>query len=124
MRTAACRALLACIMAENVMKQPEIDTQIAEAWKAHYAGQNDVAIQRFQVLLQQTPNNVDANWGLGLAYRSMGDRENALEAFGKAQALIGEALEADPEDYERLFMLKRMVNQQIEQINDFLSQKP
>jgi hypothetical protein len=40
--------------------------------------------------------------------------------FQKVRDLVEQELEANPEGYERFFMLKRMVSQQIEQMNDFI----
>ncbi len=71
-------------------------------------------------LVNQVPDHIDANWGLGLSYRKAGDKANALQVFQKVRDLVTQKLEANPDDYERFFMLKRMVTQQIEQMNDFL----
>lgn len=102
-------------------QQKEIDTKIGNAWKAHYAGQNDAAVEQFRALAQTAPDNVDVHWGLGLSYRNLGDKENALQSFQKVDELVTSILDTEPEDYERFFMLKRMVTQQIEQISDFLA---
>ena len=63
---------------------------------------------------------MDANWGLGLAYRKAGDRASALQIFQKVRDLVAQQMDVKSDDYERLFMLKRMVTQQIEQMNDFI----
>ena len=99
------------------MNQNDIDAQIGEAWQAHYNGQHEVALEKFKQLVAEMPDHIDANWGLGLSYRRAGDRQNALAVFNKVKELVTAELEADPEEYERFFMLKRMVSQQIEQIS-------
>jgi Flp pilus assembly protein TadD len=102
------------------MDPKDFDAKIGAAWKAHYNGQHEQAIEQFKKLVDQTPDHIDANWGLGLAYRKAGEKANALQVFRKIRDLVTRELEARPEDYERLFMLKRMVSQQIEQMNDFI----
>lgn len=104
------------------MNQKTIDTQIAEAWKAHYARQHEAAVEKFRQVVAEVPDNIDANWGLGLAYRSTGEREKALEVFQKVKELIAAQMTTDSEDRERYVMLSRMVTQQIEQMANFKSQ--
>jgi lipopolysaccharide biosynthesis regulator YciM len=104
------------------MNQKNLDAKIAEAWKAHYARQHQVAVEKFQALVAEAPDNIDANWGLGLSYRGIGDKENALQVFQKVKALVAEQLESDSEERERYFMLSRMVTQQIEQMSTFIPQ--
>ncbi len=103
------------------MSQQELDARIGEAWQAHYDGQHRAAIDKFKKIIDEVPDHIDANWGLGLSYRKAGDRENALKIFRKVQELVTKRLDAAPEDdYERYFMLKRMVSQQVDQMSDFL----
>jgi cytochrome c-type biogenesis protein CcmH/NrfG len=102
------------------MNQDELSTKVGEAWKAHYGGDNAVAIETFQQVVEQAPDHIDAHWGLGLSYRKAGDKENALRAFERVQELVTVELDKEPEDYERFFMLRRMVQQQIAQMNEFL----
>jgi Flp pilus assembly protein TadD len=102
------------------MDQNDFELEISEAWKAHYNGQHEQAIEAFKQLVGMAPDHIDANWGLGLSYRKAGDKANALRVFQKVRDLVEQELEANPEGYERFFMLKRMVSQQIEQMNDFI----
>lgn len=101
------------------MNTNEIDKKIGDAWQSHYDGQHDSAVKQFSQIVAEAPNHVDANWGLGLSYRKMGDKEKALKAFEKVRDLVTAELEAGTEDYERYLMLQRMVKQQIEQMSDF-----
>jgi tetratricopeptide (TPR) repeat protein len=96
------------------------DAKISAAWKAHYNGQHEQAIEQFKKLVDQTPDHIDANWGLGLAYRKAGEKASALQIFQKVRDLVTQELETHPENHERLIMLKRMVSQQIEQMNEFI----
>jgi len=104
------------------MNQKTIDAQIAEAWRAHYARQHEAAVEKFRQVVAEAPDNIDANWGLGLSYRSMGDKEKAREVFQKVKELIAAQMATNSEDRERYFMLSRMVTQQIEQMANFISQ--
>lgn len=103
------------------MNQNDVGVKLGEAWQAHYDGQQEVAIERFQAIVAEAPDHIDANWGLGLSYRKVGDAENALLVFRKVQELVESALEANTGNYERFFMLKRMVSQQIDQMSDFIT---
>ena len=99
----------------------DLDARIAEAWKAHYAGRQEEAVQQFAQIAADIPDNIDAKWGLGLAYRKSGQRDNALQVFQQVDQLLTAALETDSaDDRERFFMLKRMVKQQIEQMSEFI----
>jgi tetratricopeptide (TPR) repeat protein len=102
------------------MDSKDFDSKISMAWKAHYNGQHEQAISEFKALVNLAPDDVDANWGLGLSYRKAGDKANALQVFQKVRDLLVQQMDAQSDDFERFFMLKRMVTQQIEQINDFI----
>jgi Flp pilus assembly protein TadD len=100
-------------------QQDELGAKIGDAWKSHHEGQNETAIVRFKEITEEVPEHIDALWGLGLSYRNTGDTANALQAFGEVKELVAAELRGEPEDYERFLMLQRMVDQQIEQINEF-----
>ena len=95
------------------MNQKEINEKIGEAWRAHFQGRDQDAIMQFTSLTEQSPDNIDAHWGLALAYRDAVDNARAIDIFRKVQSLVTVRLESDPEEYERYFMLKRMVNQHL-----------
>lgn len=98
------------------MDQQELNAKIGVAWKAHYKGDQQAAIQQFAQLAAQAPNEIDVHWGLGLAYRKAGDPQKALASFLQAKNLIDEASRENPEERGRLFILNRMVSQHIEQL--------
>lgn len=102
------------------MSKNELDAKIGAAWQSHYNKKYEVAVEQFSKLVSENPDNIDANWGLGLAARRVGDKGKALQAFEKVRDLVAAALDAESEDYERYFMLQRMVKQQIEQMGDFI----
>ena len=102
------------------MSEKEFDAKVGEAWKAHYKGDQAAAIEQFKQLTSENAEHIDAHWGLGLAYRKSGDLENARVAFEQAHRLVKMALDADPSEYGRLFMLNRMIEQQLEHIANFI----
>jgi Flp pilus assembly protein TadD len=102
------------------MDSKDFDTKISMAWKAHYNSQHQQAIDQFKQLVDMAPDDIDVNWGLGLSYRKAGDKATALEIFQKVRELLAQQMDVKSDNYERLFMLKRMVDQQIEQMNDFI----
>ncbi|MGQ9848512.1 MAG: tetratricopeptide repeat protein [Aggregatilineaceae bacterium] len=102
------------------MDQNDINARIGIAWRAHYLGKHQDAIEQFAKILSEAPDHIDAHWGLGLSYRRAGEREKARQAFEKVAELAAQALQNEPENRERYFMLQRMAKQQIEQIAEFL----
>lgn len=102
----------------------DIDVRIGAAWKAHYQGHDDVAIEQFRQLVAEAPDHIDANWGLGLSYRDAGQIEDATQVFHKVKDLVGTQLEAHGTEHERFVMLSRMVEQQLAQINEFHGPPP
>lgn len=102
------------------MDPKEIKARVDQAWKMHYAGNNDAAIEQFERILAEAADSLDAYWGIALCYRKTGNREKSLEALQKAADLIAKGAQTDDEEKERHFMLQRMVKQQIEQMADFL----
>ncbi len=102
----------------------DIDVRIGAAWKAHYRGQDDIAIEQFRQLVAEAPDHIDANWGLGLSYRDAGRIEDATQVFHKVKDLVGAQLEEQSTERERFVMLSRMVDQQLAQINEFHGPSP
>lgn len=70
------------------------EEMIGQAWRKHREGRNNEAIQEFKEILQKTPDNVDAHYGLGLAQRAEGNTEDAGVSFKKAFDLTQNALKA------------------------------
>ena len=104
-------------------QQHENEARILEAWKAHYSGQNQEAIQKFLQVINDDPENLDAQWGLGLSYRNAHEHENAIQTFQKVLDLASARLQGDEVDQaevERHVMLKRMASQQIQFMDQFL----
>jgi len=104
------------------MTDKDLDARIGAAWSAHYEGQNDAAVQQFSEILNVEPANVDAHWGLGLAYLGLNQREKARETFLKVKDLIlQEIARQNSTTAGRFVMLNRMVDQQLARLDENLT---
>lgn len=99
------------------MDQKEINSKIGAAWKAHREGNNQTAVDMFLHLVEEAPDHIDVYWGLGLSYRDLGDKVQAVEAFKKVKDLVTIQLESESGQLGRYFMLNRMVDQQLSQLD-------
>lgn len=109
------------LIAEIKMAEKDINALIGEAWSAHYQGQHDVAIEKFSRILSQDPDNIDANWGLGLSYRSLNQNEAAREIFLRIKQLIADEVAKEVGTTPgRYVMLNRMVEQQLQFLEQFI----
>lgn len=104
------------------MDQRDIEKKIGEAWKSSHKGQDATAIEGFLSLVEQSPDNVDAHWGLGLAYRRSNQPQKALDVFERVHELLAMHLESEGGQRGRYYMLNRMVEQQVEQLKSQLAQ--
>lgn len=104
------------------MTDKDLDARIGAAWSAHYTGQDDAAVQQFTEIVRGNPANIDANWGLGLAYRGLNQNDQAREVFLKVKQLIEkERVNEDVTTPGRYFMLNRMVEQQLAYLEQFIT---
>ena len=103
--------------------------RIGEAWRSHREGNNDQAITIFKEILQKTPENVDAHYGLGLAHKASNDMASAADSFQKALDLAENAVNAvkttsgaeghhgandlDTSEDDRFMMLSNMLKQRL-----------
>jgi len=103
--------------------------RIGEAWRLHRDGNNDQAIKIFQEIVQKAPENVDAHYGLGLAYKASNDMASAADAFQKALGFAQKAVSAvriaseaeghhgsndlDTSEDDRFMMLSNMLKQRL-----------
>lgn len=102
--------------------------RIGEAWAMHRQGNHAGAIEIFEDIVRNYPEEIDALYGLGLARRSDGNAQASTEAFNKALTITKERLRAldggtevttnmlDSHDDDRLLMLRRMISQRIEEL--------
>lgn len=87
-------------------------TILAHAWANHRDGRNEAAVGEFDRILRDNPNDIDANYGLGLVQRALGRYDQAVASFEKAKMLVTKALEAEP-SLDRWEMLQRQCDQRI-----------
>jgi Tfp pilus assembly protein PilF len=106
------------------MSSENIAADIGRAWRYQREGKADAAIGEFERILKQDANNIDANYGMGLAQRSVGKNENAIKYFRRALELVQAAEKTRnhtpgernmPED-DRYMMLGRMLNQRLAEL--------
>ncbi len=102
-------------MTDNLNQRPvsDVDTQVGQAWSQHYHGQNDEAIKLFRQILEKWPEHIDANYGLALALKATGQKQEAGDVFRKTKGLIEAALNNQGEDNVRYQMLNRMIDQHL-----------
>ena len=106
--------------------------KIGQAWRLHRDGDNNGAIRIFDSIISANPENVDAQYGLGLAYKAMGNDSDAADAFRQALDNTERALAAiqtashveghlgdndlDTSFDDRYMMLTRMLTQRLEDV--------
>jgi cytochrome c-type biogenesis protein CcmH/NrfG len=118
------------------MANETIATQIGRAWRYQRDGEADTAIREFEKILQQNSDDIDANYGMGLAQRSAGNHQAAVEYFQHALDVVDHrdsagraAREAAANDFQterikpntaeddRYMMLTRMLKQRLAETN-------
>lgn len=71
--------------------------RIGQAWLHHRDKRHSEALAEFEAILKQHPDDIDANYGKGLAYKALGQTEAAAAAFRQSLALVEKARK----EYER-----------------------
>jgi Tfp pilus assembly protein PilF len=107
------------------MSSENIAADIGRAWRYQREGKPDAAIGEFERILKQDVNNVDANYGMGLAQRAVGKNENAIKYFRRALELVQAAEqgrnravgERNTGEDDRIMMLNRMIEQRLAELN-------
>jgi len=118
------------------MGNESIVAQIGRAWRYQREGNADTAIKEFERILRQEPDNIDANYGMGLAQRAAGHQQAAIEHFQHALDIVDKndtagrnAREAAANDFQterikpntaeddRYMMLTRMLKQRLAETN-------
>lgn len=106
---------------------PTLEQRIGEAWSYHRQGDQKAAIDIFKDVIQKNPKDVDANYGLGLAYRANQQNDEAVKAFQvsydeasrRLKELRGDEQTNNLDTYEddRYMMLLRMLTQRLTELN-------
>lgn len=90
---------------------------LGRAWANHRDGRNEAAVAEFDRILRDAPNDIDANFGIGLAQRALGRHDQAVASFNKTKELLNKALQEQPGD-DRWEMLMRMCDQRIAEVRN------
>ena len=101
-------------------KNQEFAAEIGNAWALHRKGQNEDAIRAFQGILETSGSNTvktDVLYGLGLAQRSAGHTEAALESFQRCMMEVNGSRETFPRE-DRHLMLQRMTKQRLDELKE------
>lgn len=107
----------------------DLTTQIGQAWRYQREGRASAAIAEYERILKQDGDNIDALYGMGLAYRDDQQTTKAMENFRRALDLVEAAAASrrpsntaeeriapnTPED-DRYMMLSRMINQRLAEL--------
>jgi Flp pilus assembly protein TadD len=100
----------------NNATSADIDALVGQAWSQHYHGKDAEALPQFQQLVQRWPDHIDANYGLALTLKVLGQKQEAATAFQKTLSLVNAILANPSDDNSRFHMLKRMIEQQLASI--------
>lgn len=104
------------VHAQNVAEKA--GSELAKAWGQHAKDRDDSAIEEFEKLLEANPDDLDAMYGLALARKHSGERAESVAAFKRIQAALAEAQPQTEEEVNRSAMLTRMVEQQLESLEE------
>ncbi len=97
------------------MANQEYAEHLARAWSLHRQGENEASIREFSGLLQISPDNIDALYGLGLAQRSAGQIETSEATFERCLAQVLATLEQHAGE-DRYEMLRVLTSQRIAEV--------
>lgn len=91
----------------------EFDVRVGQAWSQHVRKQDEGAVREFQKLLEEWPDHIDANLGLALSQRALGQASRAADLFRKIITLIKAEMGKGVDETSRFQMLLRLVEQHL-----------
>ncbi len=100
---------------------------LGHAWALHREGRNEQALAEFDRILREAPNDIDANFGLGLTQRALGRFDQAIEAFQKTKQLILKSTQeigGENRIEDRWAMLLKMCDQRIAETQSAKASQP
>jgi hypothetical protein len=97
------------------MATSEYSAQLGRAWALHREHRNEAAIDEFNQLLRESPEQVDALYGLALAQRAAHLTDAAKQSFERCLSLVNRTLEQNPGE-DRYEMLQRFIHQRLEEM--------
>ena len=103
------------------MAKNDYAVQLGRAWALHREGRNELAIDEYNQLLRETPDHIDALYGLALAQRSAQLIDDARQTFERCLTLVNEALDQNPGE-DRYEMMQRLIQQRLAEIGSLYPQ--
>ena len=73
---------------EEFSEPKDFEGFMRRGWLYHSRGEQDKAEVDFRRAISFSPDSVDANYAMGLVFKSQGRKEDAVEIFNKAMELI------------------------------------
>jgi len=95
----------------DTLNPQEMADFLERGWLYYSHQKFEAAETDFHTVLDKEPDNIDALYGLGLALKSLGKSQQALEAFEQIDYGINRI-----EDHQRALMISRLAHGQINQI--------
>lgn len=101
-------------MNEGFAEPTDHDSFLRRGWAFHSKGDQEQAESDFRTALSYIPDSVDANYALGLVFKSQGLNDKAIDSFNKTMKLI----EAGKiEDRSKSAMLRRLTLAHINELS-------
>jgi tetratricopeptide (TPR) repeat protein len=91
----------------------DLQAQVDLGWGLYGASKYSEALEQFQRALALDPNSLDANYGLAISHKALGNKEAAVAAFAKVAELT-----AQVEDHVRGTMLRRLAHGHVNELNE------
>jgi tetratricopeptide (TPR) repeat protein len=90
---------------QEIADPTDFDGFMRRGWAYHSLGDQDKAEADFRRAISFSPESVDANFAMGLVFKSQGRKEDAVEIFKNAMKLIKEG---KIEDQSKSEMMRRL----------------
>jgi tetratricopeptide (TPR) repeat protein len=97
------------------MAKTDYSAQLGRAWALHREQKNEAAIDEFNQLLRESPEQIDALYGLALSQRAAHLYDAAKQSFERCLTYVNRALEQNPGE-DRYEMLQRFIHQRLEEM--------
>ncbi|HRE49759.1 MAG TPA: hypothetical protein PLD47_18695 [Aggregatilineales bacterium] len=94
----------------------DFDLRVGQAWSLHIRKNYGEAVEAYRKLLDEWGDHIDANFGLALTYKGMGQASKAAEAFRKTESLIRAEIGKTADEHSRFPMLLKLVTQHLAEI--------
>lgn len=88
------------------------------AWHQHTVDRDNLAIQQFESLLKENPDNLDALYGLAVALKNSDRQQEAQDLLAQLAEKVNLLDPQSEDEVNRKSMLTRMVSQQLQRIKE------